>query len=75
MSIPVSVRIPFLLAYNPSNTENIGFDIFFFNKTRANKKNKLENQNQGKNKKHTKKNNTPARETNKKSKKTKNNKN
>jgi hypothetical protein len=38
--------------YESSNTENIGFDKK--NNTRANKKNKLENQNQGKNKKNTK---------------------
>ena len=42
-------------SYESNNTENIGFDQK--NETRANKKNKLENQNQGKNtRKTTKKN-------------------
>jgi uncharacterized ion transporter superfamily protein YfcC len=44
------------LVYDPSNTENIGFDKK--NKTRAKKKNKLENQTQGKKQEKNKKKTT-----------------
>jgi len=58
------------LVYDPSNTENIGFDKK--NKTRAKKKNKLENQTQGKNKKKTKRRQHANKINKKKQKNTKN---